>query len=350
VSISIDLALPPTTAFDALLEELAVALAQEGMSFEAGTNGRLTTGDFEVGRVVAWQPGELIRFQWHQADWNPEEVTEVEVRLEPIDGGTRLSLSHRGWGGLIGDPGELVGWFASALAAPLLQAMAPAGFGNWLTDRRARRPSGAQARAVYRDPLYHYPNFHAILAELRLSPHDYLLEVGCGGGAFLAEALKSGCRAAAVDHSVEMVRLAEAVNHDAVARGALSIQRASADRLPFPDETFTCAVMTGVFGFLPDPLAALRELRRVLSSGGRLVLMGSDAAWRGTPAAPEPMASRLRFYEDEELQRLGEAAGFARAQVVRRELLEFAQQAGVPEEHLALFAGAGAPLLLAQKG
>src|SRR5579864_5261266 len=144
-----------------------------------------------------------------------------------------------------------------------------------------------------------------------------------------------------------MVRLAQEVNHDAVARGALSIQRASADRLPFPDATFTCAVMTGVFGFLPDPIAALREIRRVLGSGGRLVLMGSDPALRGTPAAPEPMASRLRFYEDDELQRLAEAAGFARAKVVRRELLAFARQAGVPEAHLALFAGPGAPFLLA---
>ncbi len=139
VSISIDLALASTTAFDMLLEELAVAFAQGGMDFEAGMNGRLTVGEFEVGSIVAWKPGELIRLQWHQADWNPEEVTEIEVRLEPIDEGTRVTLSHRGWGGLIGDPAELAGWFASAMAAPLLQAMAPAGFGNWLTDRRARR-------------------------------------------------------------------------------------------------------------------------------------------------------------------------------------------------------------------
>lgn len=67
------------------------------------------------------------------------------------------------------------------------------------------------------------------------------------------------------------------------------------------------------------------------------------------PAAPEPMASRLRFYEDDELQQIAEEAGFARATVVRRDLLPFAQQAGVPEEHLVVFAGPGAPFLLAQK-
>jgi SAM-dependent methyltransferase len=186
--------------------------------------------------------------------------------------------------------------------------------------------------------------------ELALSPDDSLIEVGCGGGVLLSEALKSGCRAAAVDHSPDMVRLAREVNHDAVAQGRLAIHQASADHLPFPDATFTCAAMTGVLGFLPDPIAALRELWRVLGEGGRLVVLGSDPTMRGTPAAPEPMASRLRFYEDDELQRLAEEAGFAKAKVVRRELLPFARQVGVPEEHLALFAGPGAPFLLAQKG
>jgi SAM-dependent methyltransferase len=146
-----------------------------------------------------------------------------------------------------------------------------------------------------------------------------------------------------------MVQLAQEVNHDAVAQGVLSIQRASAERLPFPDATFTCAVMTGVFGFLPDPVAALRELRRVLGSGGRLVVLGSDPAWRGTPAAPEPMASQLRFYRDDELRQLARDAGFAVVNVVRRDLELFARQAGMSEEHIAFFVGGSAPFLLAQK-
>jgi ubiquinone/menaquinone biosynthesis C-methylase UbiE len=177
-----------------------------------------------------------------------------------------------------------------------------------------------------------------------------LLEVGCGGGALLQEALKSECRAAAIDHSPDMVRLAQEVNHEAVAEGRLEVQQASADHLPFPDATFTCAAMTGVLGFLPDPVAALREIRRVLREDGRLVVLGSDPAIRGTMAAPEPMASRLHFYSDDELRQLAEDAGFDRARVVRRDLEPFARKAGVPEEHLVFFAGSGTPFLLAQKG
>lgn len=348
--ISMDTALAPAEAFNVFIDELTIALAQRGISLEAGPNGLVVEGDAEIGRVVSWQRGELIRLQWRLVGWPDAEMTEIAMRFEPVDGGTRVTLEHRGWGSLIGDKHELVGWFASAVAAPFLQATAPVGLGDWLTDRHARRPSGAQARATYRDPLYHYPNFHVILEELALTADDYLVEVGCGGGAMLKEALKSGCRAVAIDHSPDMVRLAKEENRDAVVEGRLDIRQANADHLPFPDATFTCAVMTGVLGFLPDPVAALREMRRVLAPNGRLVMMGSDAALRGTPAAPEPMASRLHFYDDDEFKQLAVEAGFDSARVVRRDLEPFARQAGVPEEHLPLFAGEGAPFLLARKG
>ena len=109
VYVSMDIALAPMEAFDVLIEELAVALALRGMSLETGPNGRVVQGEFEVGRIVSWKPGGLILLQWRQADWNAEELTEVEMRFEPVDGGTRVTLEHRGWGGLIGDPGELAG-------------------------------------------------------------------------------------------------------------------------------------------------------------------------------------------------------------------------------------------------
>jgi SAM-dependent methyltransferase len=232
--------------------------------------------------------------------------------------------------------------------APLLRVTAPVAFGDWLTDRAARRPSGAQAREVYRRPLYHLPNFRVLLDELALGPDDLLLEVGCGGGAFLHQALESGCRAAAVDHSPEMVRLASEVNEKAIAAGRLELHQASADDLPFDDDRFTAAAMTGVLGFLADPVAALREIRRTLGPGGRLAILGSDPELRGTPAAPEPMASRLRFYDSEQLEQMARAAGFADVRVERRRLGRYAAEAGIPEEHLELFSsGPGARFLFA---
>ena len=346
---TIDVALEPSAAFEVLVDDLTTSLRRLGIDFETGADGRVMQNAAEVGRVISWTPGESLKLQWRPADWEAQEVTEVELRFEPVDGGTRITVEHRGWGRLLGDGGEIAGWFAGEVAAPLLHATTPAGLGDWLTDRRARRPSGAQGRATYRDPLYHYPNFRVILQELALTPNDYLLEVGCGGGALLKDALRSGCHAAAVDHSPDMVRLAQEENRDAVAAGRLEIREADAHSLPFPDATFTCAAMTGVLGFLQDPVAAFAEIRRVLVAGGRLVVLGSDPELKGTPGAPEPMASRLRFYEDGELENLARKAGFKNVRVARRDLEKFAREVGVPEEHLPLFAGAGTRFLFATK-
>jgi SAM-dependent methyltransferase len=351
VRTSINLMLDHASAFEAMVEELCSALSRLGMKLQPGMDGRLVEGTVEVGRVVRWQPPEEIVLEWHGASWDPGQVTSMELRFEPIGDGTRVTLGNRGWGKLLGEDGkELAGWFASEVAAPMFSAMAPNRWGDWITNRRARRPSGPQSRAIYRDPLYHRPNFKAILAVLGLKPEDYLLDVGCGGGAFLRDALKSGCKAAAIDHSSDMVRVACEVNHEAIQQKRLEIREGDAGSLPFSTGAFTCAVMTGVFGFISNPLEVLSEIRRVLAPGGRLVLFTGSKEMRGTPAAPEPMASRLHFYEDDELKGLAQKAGFAQAHLEYPDYEPLAREAGVPEEHLGLFKGrSGGQLLVARK-
>jgi SAM-dependent methyltransferase len=345
----INVNLEPLQVYETLLDELATALHRQGIRMEEGAGGRVMQGSIEVGRVVSREPGKHLKLQWQQVSWESEGHTEIEFKLEPAGGGTQLTLEYRGLDSVIHDSTDLVGWFVSQVAAPLLRTATPDAFGDWITDRRARRPSGAQARSVYRDPLYHYPNFRVILKELALKPDDYLLEVACGGGALLKSALLSGCRAAAIDHSPDMVRLASEENREAIAAGRLEIVESNADRLPFPDAVFTCATMTGVLGFLSNPVTVLSEMLRVLRNDGRIVIMGTDPELRGTPAAPEPMAARLRFYNEDQLERLGREAGFRHVTVIRRNLETFAREAGVPEEQLPLFAGAGARFLVARK-
>jgi len=345
----IDLAMEHGALFDTIAGELRDALGRAGISFTPGTGGQLVEQGATIGSIASWEPGKRMLFIWHQAPWEPGEVTELEIRFESTPGGTRVELEHRGWGRLFGGDAEAAGWFAGAALAPLMRAMMGQSLGDWFTDRRARKPSGAASVAVYRDPLYHYPGFRAILAELKLTREDYLLEVGCGGGVLLRLALESGCRAAAIDHSPEMVRLATEMNTAAIDAGRLNIVEGNAEKLPFPDGTFTCATMSGVFGFIADPVAALREIRRVLRPGGRIMIMGTDPSMKNTPAAPEPMASRIHFYSDAEFELLGRQAGFTDARAVRRPVEQFARESGIPQEHLPLFAGPGEPFLIAHR-
>ncbi|AUV84258.1 hypothetical protein C2R22_20995 (plasmid) [Salinigranum rubrum] len=307
---SAEIAVSPRDAFEYFVDELTWTLDDSGFGFESGPDGRFTRGEYEVGRVTSWNPGEDLEFEWRPAAWEPASTTEITFRFDSIDGGTRITMEHRGLDELIENRPDMVGWFATEVVAPHLVATSPDAFGDWLTDREGRRPTGDAAREEYGDPLYHYPNFRVILEELALGPDDHLLEVGCGGGVLLAKALESGCRASAIDHSPEMVRLAKQTNRDAVETGRLDVREADAEALPFEDGTFSCATMTSVLGHLPNPIEVFSEIHRVLADGGRIVILGSDPELRGTPAAPEPMASRMNFYEKRRTRGLAHEAGF----------------------------------------
>jgi ubiquinone/menaquinone biosynthesis C-methylase UbiE len=186
-------------------------------------------------------------------------------------------------------------------------------FEDWLTDRVARRPAGRRAREVYGADDIHDFARRAILDVLAPGPDDRLLDVGCGGGLLLRDALASGASVTGLDHSEDMVQLARER-----APGA-EVVLGSAERLPFEDASFTAVAMSIVFFFLPDPIAVLRECRRVLAPGGRLAIYTTSPALRGTPAAPEPLASRGHFYDDDELTQLAREAGLAAVEVINED-------------------------------
>jgi len=344
---TVEVPLPPSRAFEAVLTDLKDALARGESSMEPGPHGRVVQSGQEVGTVSTWEPGKRLALEWHPATWKRDETAHVELRFEEVSDGTRITFEVRGWDGLFADEiGDSASWFGSGVLAPLFYAISPEGLGDWLTDRRVRRPTGPKARETYADPTYHWPNFLLILDRIALRADDNLLEVGCGGGAFMRKALESGCRATAIDHSPEMVRLTLEQNQAAVASGVLTVLAGEADRLPVPDDTFTCAVMTGVIGFVPDPVRALEEIRRALRPGGRIAIFGSTAVLKGTPAAPEPFASRIRFLERAEFEEIGRRAGFAGVKVEEPDLEPYARTAKLPAEALELFRGGGGGALL----
>jgi ubiquinone/menaquinone biosynthesis C-methylase UbiE len=162
------------------------------------------------------------------------------------------------------------------------------------------------ARRFYRNATPHQGSFRETLDALALGPRDRLLEIGCGGGTFLAWALNTGCTARAVDHSSQMLALAHKRNIQAIQDGRLALQEADAAHLPFADAEFTAAAMTNVFFFLYQPEAVLSEIRRTLAPGGRIAIHTDATAFM----APPFISHRMRFYTDDQLCGVLQDAGY----------------------------------------
>ena len=111
----IDVGVDPATAFDVFTREIDAWYKRGPYSwndparavairFEPGVGGRWlevwdeATGEgYEMGRILVWQPGARLVMTYRSVHLPPEPLTEIEVRFEPIPGGTRVTLDHRGW-------------------------------------------------------------------------------------------------------------------------------------------------------------------------------------------------------------------------------------------------------------
>ena len=110
-----------------------------------------------------------------------------------------------------------------------------------------------------------------------------VLEIGVGSGLNLALYDPAVEIVFAIDPSAELLRVA--AQRSTGAAVPVSLARASAEQLPFSAAVFDTVVTTWTLCSIPDPLAALIELRRVLKPGGRLVFVEHGLA-------PEPGVAR----------------------------------------------------------
>jgi ubiquinone/menaquinone biosynthesis C-methylase UbiE len=122
------------------------------------------------------------------------------------------------------------------------------------------------------------------LAQPRSS--ERVLDVACGTGVvarIAATRVGPSGTVVGIDLNPGMLSVARSVvSPDSRSGGQLQWQEASADKLPFPDGSFNVVYCQLGLQFFADRPAALREMRRVLGTEGRLALM----VWRGMHESP----------------------------------------------------------------
>jgi SAM-dependent methyltransferase len=158
--------------------------------------------------------------------------------------------------------------------------------------------------------------------KLGIRPGDLLLDLGCGFGRHAFEGFRRGARVVACDMSptelIEVRGLLGAMVEagEASPDGMGDCVNGDATRLPFPDDTFDRIIASEVMEHIPDDLAALDELARVLKPGG--VLAVTIPAWLPEKVcwalsedyhAPNAVGGHVRIYTENEMRSKMQGAG-----------------------------------------
>jgi len=109
----------------------------------------------------------------------------------------------------------------------------------------------------------------------RFVPGAHVLDVGCGPGTItvdIARRVEPG-RVVGIDASADVIVEARA---DAAGIANVEFARGDVYALDFPDRSFDVVHAHQVLQHLPDPVGALREMRRVCKPGGAVACRDSD--------------------------------------------------------------------------
>ena len=116
----------------------------------------------------------------------------------------------------------------------------------------------------------------------QISAGQRALDVGCGPGVWTAPLadLLGAENVSAIDPSAPFLEVCR--EH---VPGA-DVRQGTADSLPYEDGTFDVAGANLVVHFMPDPVAGIAEMGRVVREGGRVVATCWDLAGTRAPMAP----------------------------------------------------------------
>jgi SAM-dependent methyltransferase len=164
-----------------------------------------------------------------------------------------------------------------------------------LLDRQFGHPSGVLGTLVGAAMAIEHRALHkAVVARLSLNQNDRVLEIGFGPGTAIAWASGQAGFVAGIDPSREMVALARGRNRSAIRSGRVEVLRASAAAIPFSSDSFTVAFEVNSFHHWDSPEVGLREVFRVLRSGGRLLMTLRQGHGASLEARAESLVKMLK--------------------------------------------------------
>ncbi|WP_249645300.1 MULTISPECIES: class I SAM-dependent methyltransferase [Nocardia] len=154
------------------------------------------------------------------------------------------------------------------------------------------RPNGILGRLLGRLWIYETAAINdQAIALLAASPGDSVLDIGCGPGRAVAEIARRGARVTGIAPASGMIAEACRRNAAAILAGQVDVLHGHAGALPVPEKSYQAALTVHTIYFWDDLDAGLREIRRVPTPGGRLVVAFRPAE-HGLPRRLDPQVYR----------------------------------------------------------
>jgi SAM-dependent methyltransferase len=110
------------------------------------------------------------------------------------------------------------------------------------------------------------PLWEAMLDAAAVGPGTHVLDARCGAGGASVRAARRGAHVNGLDAAEALLAMARRRLPDGDFRAA------DLEALPYPSGTFDAILVADVLPYVADPVAVLRELRRVCDWQGRLVV------------------------------------------------------------------------------
>jgi ubiquinone/menaquinone biosynthesis C-methylase UbiE len=156
-------------------------------------------------------------------------------------------------------------------------------------------------------------------------PRDTVLDVACGGGLVVCAFARVVAHVTGIDMTPAMLSRARTLAED---RGLpnVTLDEADVTALPYPDASFTIVLSRFTFHHFPDPLVVLKEMVRVCTPGGMVMVIDVQAS--ADPAKADEFnrmevlrdPSHVRAMPISELQQLFASAGLPSPRVTAYEL------------------------------
>ncbi|MFG1877556.1 class I SAM-dependent methyltransferase [Sphaerisporangium sp. NPDC049003] len=158
--------------------------------------------------------------------------------------------------------------------------------------------------------------------KLPVGPGVRVLDLGCGGGRHAFEVLRRGADVVAFDQdAAELEGVASmfaAMDKAGEVPPEATAETVTGDALamPFPDASFDRVIAAEVLEHIPDDMAAMRELHRVLKPGGRAAItvpsfLPERICWALSEAYHTAPGGHVRIYTLAELSAKLKATGFS---------------------------------------